>query len=128
MVVLDQQQLAKQSTVARLEKISNCLDKQFRLPGGIELGWDALVGLVPVVGDVAGFALSVWLIGEAKALGLSNWKVARMVANSLIDGLLGSIPLVGDIFDVFWQANQRNLNIILSELAKSSVPTEPSSG
>ena len=73
---------------------------------------DAIVGLVPVAGDVISGLISSYLIWEARRIGAPRWLVARMMANTLLDTTLGAIPLVGDAFDVMFRANMRNMALL----------------
>jgi hypothetical protein len=103
----------------RLDKLSRLLDTAFVIPGtNIRFGVDALIGLIPVVGDLISTALSTYLIQEARRLGISRIALARMIGNVAIDGVVGAIPLVGDVFDVAFRANRRNMAILRSELEK----------
>jgi hypothetical protein len=86
---------------------------QFRLPGTrFRFGLDGLIGLVPGVGDIAGAVMSSYIILEARRLGASNWTLVRMISNVLIEMVIGAIPIVGDVFDVVFKANVRNLRLI----------------
>jgi hypothetical protein len=97
----------------RLEQLAVLLDRQWRVPGtNLRFGLDALIGLIPGVGDVAGLALGLWLLGEAKRMGIGRFQRGRMVVNLLIDTVVGAIPLVGDVFDVGFRANTKNLRLM----------------
>ena len=100
--------------IARLDKLSRLLDIAFVIPGtSIRFGVDGLIGLVPVVGDIAGVLLSSVIVIEAVRLGVPRNIVIRMVANVAIDGVVGAVPIAGDMFDVVWRANRRNLGLLL---------------
>ncbi len=104
-----------------LEKIRSLaltLDKKFTLPGGISVGVDGLVGLIPGVGDMASGALSLWLFLKARRLGVSKLTQGKMLANVALDTMVGSIPIVGDIFDLVYKANMRNLRLVEKALEK----------
>jgi hypothetical protein len=89
------------------------MDGVFTLPGtNLRLALDAIVGLVPVAGDVVSGLISSYLIWEARRIGAPRWLVARMMANTLLDTTLGAIPLVGDAFDVMFRANMRNMALL----------------
>lgn len=93
------------------------LERSMTLPIlGRPIGLDAVLGLVPVVGDVAGALMGAYLLWEARNLGMSKWQMTRMAANIGIDTLLGAIPLMGDVFDFAWRSNSRNLRIIRRHL------------
>ena len=99
--------------VARVEALARLMDGVFTLPGtNLRLGLDAIVGLVPVAGDVVSGLISSYLIWEARRIGAPRWLVARMMANTLLDTTLGAIPLVGDAFDVMFRANMRNMALL----------------
>lgn len=110
--------------LARLESLSKLLDTAVKLPfvGGI--GLDALLGLVPVAGDVTSAAIGVDLIIRAVRLGAPRAIVAQMVANVCVDLALGAVPVVGDIGDVFFRANKKNMELLRAHLA-SGPPLEP---
>jgi len=99
--------------IDRLDRLSRRLDTAFRIPGTrIRLGWDSIIGLIPGVGDLAAAAPGLWIISRAHALGAPNHVLARMAANSGIDWAVGSIPLLGDLFDVGFKANRRNVALL----------------
>ncbi len=89
------------------------LDDAFRIPGtNIRIGWDGLIGLIPGVGDVAASILALVPVACAYKIGASRWILARMLANVAIDGVVGAVPVVGDLFDVFFRSNRRNLALL----------------
>lgn len=90
------------------------MDAQFRVPGtkNIRFGFDGLIGLVPGVGDLFSFLISAYLVSSAKKNGASGFVVARMVLNTALDTIIGSIPILGDIFDIAFRANQRNVRLL----------------
>ncbi|RJF85597.1 DUF4112 domain-containing protein [Sphingomonas cavernae] len=103
----------------RVEMMEALLERAFIIPGlNRPIGLDAIVGLVPVLGDVVTAAMGAWLVWEARNLGMSKFQLTRMAANVGIDSLLGAIPLVGDAFDFFYRSNTRNLKIIRKHLDK----------
>ena len=103
----------------RIEAMEKILERMFIIPGIKKpVGLDAIVGLVPVLGDIAATALGAYIVWEAKNLGMSKWQMTRMVGNVGVDWLLGLIPLVGDVTDFFFQSNTRNLRIIKRHLDK----------
>lgn len=88
------------------------LDSSIPLPGGFRIGLDGLIGLIPGIGDAVGGGLSTWMLYQAYKLNVPKVIMARMIINVLLDALLGSIPLIGDIFDFFWKANLRNAQLL----------------
>ncbi|MDX1541874.1 MAG: DUF4112 domain-containing protein [Geminicoccaceae bacterium] len=113
----DRGRRADPETVRRLEKFAHLLDEQFRIPGtNYRMGLDGLVGLIPGIGDTATALLSSYVILEAYRLGVPNSLIARMLANIGIDWAVGSIPVLGDVFDVAFKANRRNVSMLLRHL------------
>jgi len=103
----------------RVETLEFLLERSFTIPGiNRPVGLDAIVGLVPVVGDVITALMGAYLIWEARNLGMPRWKIWRMVGNLGVDTALGAIPLVGDAFDLVFRSNSRNLKIIRRHLDK----------
>jgi hypothetical protein len=84
----------------------------------MRFGLDALVGLIPVVGDLVTTAMGAWLVWEARNLGMSKFQLVRMAGNIGIDTLVGAVPLVGDLFDFAFKSNTRNLRILKRYLDK----------
>jgi len=97
----------------RLRRLAWLLDSSIPVPGTRwTVGIDALIGLVPVLGDVAGMLLSSYILLEAVRLGAPKRVLARMALNIAVEGLVGSIPLLGDLFDAGFKANQRNIRLL----------------
>jgi len=97
----------------RLARLAWLLDSSIPIPGTrITIGLEALIGLFPVVGDVAGVLLSSYILREAAALGVSRSILLRMGFNVALEGLVGMIPLAGDLFDAAYKANQRNVRLL----------------
>lgn len=105
--------------LARLDRWTAALDSQFRIPWiPIRFGWDPIVGLVPVLGDLAMTVVSIHLVAEARKLGAGRSMTLVMLGNVLVDGLIGAIPLAGSVFDVLFRANERNLALLVEEIAR----------
>ena len=103
----------------RVEMLEMMLERSFTLPGvNRKVGLDFVLGLVPVLGDVITGAMGLYIVWEARNLGMSKFQLARMAANVGFDSLIGAVPLVGDAFDFFWRSNTRNLKIIRKHLDK----------
>lgn len=104
----------------RIAHVSRLMDSLVAIPGTrVRLGVDALIGLVPVVGDLVSQLISSYLIWEARQLGVSRLTTARMIGNMLIDTIIGAIPLVGDAFDIAFRANMKNLRLLRRHLEKT---------
>ena len=103
----------------RIEAMEAVLEGLFVIPGtNRRVGLDSLVGLVPVVGDLATAAMGAWMVWEARNLGMSKWQLTRMAGNVGVDTLIGAIPFAGDIFDFLYKSNSKNLRIIRKHLDK----------
>lgn len=96
-----------------LEQLAKVLDDVFEIPGtGIRFGLDALLGLIPGFGDAISGATSMLIVMAGWRRGLPRITLARMVANVAIDSVLGAMPIFGDLFDVWWKANRKNLDLL----------------
>lgn len=103
----------------RIEAMERLLERGFTVPGTrYQFGLDAVVGLIPVVGDFIGAAFGAWLVWEAKNLGLPKWKLWRMTGNVAFDTAVGFVPVVGDAFDFLFRSNSRNMKIVKRHLDK----------
>ena len=105
---------AQQNKVIRkLDALAKLMDSQFQIPSTkIRFGLDALIGLIPGVGDFAGFIVSGYMILVLASNGASGFVIARISLNILIDVIIGSIPFIGDIFDFAFKANERNMKLV----------------
>ena len=109
----------RQKKAEQLDRLAHWLDDRFEIPGtGIRFGLDGLLGLVPGVGDTATTLVSLYLVAEARRLDASGWTILRMLLNILIDWAIGLIQIVGDIFDIGFKANRRNMAILKLQLDK----------
>lgn len=103
----------------RIEALEMLLERSVKLPGiGRHVGLDAIVGLVPVAGDLLAAAMGLYLVWEARNLGMPKWHLARMVANVGFDTAVGAVPVAGDLFDFLFRSNSRNLRIVRKYLDK----------
>ena len=101
----------------RIEAMEKLLEGMFTVPGtNYRIGLDAILGVIPVAGDVISAALGTWMVWEARNLGMSKVQLARMIGNVGFDTVIGAVPLVGDLFDVAFRSNRRNLRIIRRHL------------
>jgi len=105
--------------LARVKQVARLMDAQFRIPGTpIRFGLDGLIGLIPGIGDTLSAATGIWIMVEAYRAGMSKPALLRMFANIFVDVIVGSIPIVGDAFDVYWKSNLRNAAILEKYLLK----------
>jgi hypothetical protein len=105
------------ATLDRIEAIARLMDGAFVLPGtNVRIGLDAVLGLVPMIGDVAGQLVSVYFVTQARRLGAPRALIARMIVNVMVDTVLGSVPIVGDVFDALFRANEMNLALLRQHL------------
>ena len=104
--------------LVRLRQLSENLDESFTIPGTkIKFGMDALLGLVPGGGDLVSGIFSLYMLRAAVKMKLPKRAIFSMLVNILLDTTIGIIPVAGDIFDIFWKSNKRNLKIIEKHLA-----------
>jgi hypothetical protein len=109
-MVVQQQTRAE---LRHLDTLAKMMDSQFSIPGtNIRFGFDALIGLIPGAGDFATFLVSGFMVFILARNGASGAVMARMALNIVIDALIGSIPVVGDLFDIVFKANDRNMKLM----------------
>ena len=107
--------------IARLDALANLLDTAFIFPGtNVRFGFDAIIGLVPGIGDAITTVISLYIVREARALGAPRHVIARMLGNVALDGVVGAIPFLGDAFDVMWRANRRNMALLRKHLDRET--------
>ncbi len=108
-----------EASLRRLEQLAHLMDSAFVLPGiNRRVGLDAVIGLVPIVGDIAGMAIASYIVYEARRLGAPRWLVWRMMANVAFDGAVGAVPLAGDLLDAAFKANRRNVALLRRHLER----------
>ena len=108
-----------QSIRKRIEAMEILLERSFTVPGiNYPIGLDALVGLVPVIGDIVTTAMGAYIVWEARNLDMPRWKIWRMIGNVGLDAALGAVPVVGDAADFLFRSNTRNLRIVKRHLDK----------
>lgn len=108
-----------ESTLKRLERFSHFTDSSIGIPfTKFNIGLEAVIGLIPVIGDAAGLILSSYVLIEAQRLGVSKRIKTKMFINMLIDFVGGLVPFFGDIFDAFFKANTRNTQLLKKHLNK----------
>jgi len=119
--------LAVPTSLDRARTLTRLLDSAAHVPGTrVRFGLDSILGLVPGLGDVAGAALSGYLVLVASRMGAPQSVIARMLANVAIDTVGGTVPVLGDLFDVAWKSNTRNLALLERVAGESpAARTEP---
>jgi uncharacterized protein DUF4112 len=101
------------TNITALRQLARLLDAAVRVPGtNIRFGLDAVLGLIPGAGDIAGGILSTFIIVQAAKLGAPRSVLARMVTNVAVDSIVGVVPILGDLFDVGWKSNLRNIALL----------------
>ncbi|APX11348.1 DUF4112 domain-containing protein [Tateyamaria omphalii] len=99
--------------IEHLDRIARTMDRAVRLPiVGVHVGWDSILGLIPGIGDALTLGPAGYIVVQAHRMGTPGALKARMLGNIGIDALIGSIPLVGDLFDIGWKANTRNVALL----------------
>lgn len=96
------------------------LDSAIIIPGtNIRFGADALIGVFPVLGDIITGLFSTYIIVQARRLGAPKWLLLRMAANTLVDTAVGAVPVAGDVFDVMFRSNLKNLALLRRHLERA---------
>lgn len=105
----------------RFSKMADALDSRFRIPGtSIRFGWDSILGLVPGRGALVTVAPAAIQIAEGYRMGARKRTLARMGTNTALDLIIGGVPLIGDVFDVFFKSNKRNLALLHKEFGQDA--------
>ena len=108
------------SALVRIERLERLLEGAVRIPGlSRRIGMDAIIGLVPGIGDAATAAMGLYVVWEARNLGLSRLTLLRMIGNVGVDAMIGSVPVAGDLFDFFFRSNSRNLKLLRKHLNRA---------
>ncbi|MDI1226818.1 MAG: DUF4112 domain-containing protein [bacterium] len=103
--------------IRHLDNIAKLMDSQFRIPGTpVRVGLDSILGLVPVVGDTGTLLVTLYLTSYARKYKVPKRIIAEMYRNAAIDWAIGLVPLAGDIFDVGWKANLRNVALLKAHI------------
>lgn len=107
----------RDAELARLDRLARLLDSKYKILG-VRFGWDAILGLVPGIGDLATTVPAAVILHRAWKLGLPRRTLARMVVNVALDTVVGSIPILGSVFDIVFRANTRNITLIREHLQR----------
>lgn len=112
-------QSAERQRLERLENLAELLDESIRIPGiGYRIGYDAIIGLIPGVGDVAGLLFGTYIVVESARFKVPRSTLLRMITNVILEAIIGAIPLIGDVFDATYKSNLRNLRLLQDRLNK----------
>jgi len=104
----------------RLKLLSKRLDEIITIPGTkYKIGSDPIIGAIPVVGDLIGSIISIYILYSGSKMGLSAKVISKMCLNIGIDFIFGLIPIIGDVFDMGWKANKRNVKLIENNINKT---------
>jgi hypothetical protein len=107
--------------IRKLEQFARLLDSSFTIPGtSFSFGLDAIIGLVPGIGDGISFGLSAYILYEALRLGVRKRTLSRMVMNCTIDALIGLMPVLGDLLDAYRKSNLKNIELLKADLGAAS--------
>lgn len=109
----------QQARLARIQRIASLMDAEFRV-AGVRFGLDSLIGLMPAFGDAIGGLISLYIIWEARKIGVPREVINKMIARVLLDVFIGGIPVLGDVFDIVYKANQRNVATVEQYVQTSS--------
>lgn len=107
---------AEPSSLVQVRRLAQLLDNSIPLPGGYRIGWDAILGLIPGLGDGAGALLSTYIVLQAVRMGASREVLVRMLGNVATEALVGTVPFLGDFFDAAFKANVRNVRLLETHL------------
>lgn len=101
----------------RMRRLADSLDSRFRVPGTpVRFGWDSILGLVPGLGDAMTVLPALYMIQQANRMGVRRAALTRMAGNAGIDFAVGSVPVLGDVFDLFFKGHRRNIALLEREL------------
>lgn len=117
--IIEPRQWRDAADISDIETLARLLDTQFRLPGtNWRFGLDGIIGLMPGLGDLITTAMGGYIVMRAHELGAPRLLVARMVGNLIVDGALGAIPIIGDVFDFAFRAHTKNVRLLLRHLER----------
>lgn len=112
--------LADDPRWAEVRRLADLLDSRFRIPGTQQtFGVDAIVGLLPGAGDAVGLVAAAFVVTQAVRLGARGWTLGNMLLNAVLDATVGSVPVLGTVFDVVYKANRRNVDLLEAHVSDS---------
>ena len=111
-----------EAAVRRMRFVANLLDDSIRVPGTeFRIGIDPILGILPGAGDAVAAAMSVYIVLESARLGVPFLTLLRMMANVTLDFAIGSVPVIGTLFDATWKANRKNVELAVESLDGESI-------
>lgn len=112
--------LSHNTDIKKLDRLAWLLDSSIKIPGTQRtIGVDGIIGLIPGIGDLSSGLISAYIVLQALQMDVSKSVISKMIVNILLDTTIGAIPLFGDIFDIIYKSNQRNVSLISNHLEKS---------
>lgn len=118
-----------EAAVRRLQRIAHVLDELVRIPGiNFRFGLDPVLGTIPVVGNALSAGVSLYIVFESARLGVSYTTLLRMLANVGLETAVGSVPLVGTVFNAVWKVNKRNLRLALADVTDGALDLDELAG
>ncbi len=110
------------ASIARVKRIARIMDTAWGIPGTkMRFGADSLIGLVPGAGDLVTMGISLYMLAEAHRLGIPKAILLKMAGNIAVDTGIGAVPLVGDVFDLFFKSNSKNAKLLIDYIDKNSI-------
>jgi hypothetical protein len=115
----------KENDLLKLDQLADLMDNKLVIPGtNIRLGLDSIIGLIPGIGDTLSLAVSGYIVHQAHKAGVHPFLLSRMLYNIFVDWLIGIVPFFGDIFDVGFKANRRNVDLLKAHLKTAKFETD----
>ena len=113
-----------ENDLLKLDQLADLMDNKLVIPGtGIRVGLDSIIGLVPGIGDTASLAISAYIVHKAHKAGVHPVKLGRMISNIMVDWAIGIVPFIGDIFDIGFKANRRNVDLLKDHIKHEKLRT-----
>jgi hypothetical protein len=112
----------------KVDRLARVMDDAIRVPGtNFRIGWDGILGFIPGLGGIVTIVSHLYMVSQASRVGIRKRIYAKMILNALIDFLIGVIPGVGDVCDIFWKSNRKNAELLKSEIARHASRSTDSS-
>lgn len=115
----------KENDLIKLEQLADLMDSRFAIPGtGIRIGLDPILGLIPGIGDTLSLGISAYIIIQSRKNGIHPLLETRMWWNVFTDWIVGLVPVAGDLFDVAFKANRKNIALLREHLKTTAYETD----